>query len=138
MVIRHPVLILLATALCVVGGQKIALGADEAVTPALEEVEISSEALEFLLVQADESVEALPRPAEMDETDEIPEEILRTEIITGARSPLTGEPLTAAEYAELQAALADPAGTPILNSRIRTLVLLLQIRSGIRPLIPFW
>ena len=40
---------------------------------------------------------ALPPP------DDLPEEILRTEIITEARSPIDGQPLTAAEYAQLQA-----------------------------------
>ena len=37
--------------------------------------------------------------------EDTPEEILRTEIITEARSPINGELLTAAEYAELQALL---------------------------------
>jgi len=36
---------------------------------------------------------ALPPP------EDLPEEILRTEIITEARSPIDGQPLTAAEYA---------------------------------------
>jgi hypothetical protein len=39
---------------------------------------------------------ALPPP------EDLPEEILRTEIITEARSPIDGQPLTAAEYAQLQ------------------------------------
>ena len=68
---------------------------------------------------------------------EIPEEILRTEIITGARSPITGEPLTAAEYAQLQAALDEPAGTPLVRDDIRYLVFLLQVRRAIRPFLPF-
>ncbi|PLZ22593.1 hypothetical protein CBP28_20550, partial [Fischerella thermalis WC559] len=44
-------------------------------------------------------VAALP-PAE-----DIPEEILRTEIILAARSPIDGKPLSAADYAQLQAQL---------------------------------
>ena len=43
---------------------------------------------------------ALPPP------DDVPEEILRTEIITQGRSPIDGTPLTPAEYAAL---LEDPA-----------------------------
>ncbi len=42
---------------------------------------------------------ALPRP------DDIPEEYLRTQIIFEARSPITGESLTAADYAELLTSL---------------------------------
>lgn len=50
-----------------------------------------------------ESAEALPPP------EDIPEEILRTEIILEGRSPLDGKPLSAAEYAELEARLAQRA-----------------------------
>ncbi|PSN10682.1 hypothetical protein C7271_25645, partial [filamentous cyanobacterium CCP5] len=39
--------------------------------------------------------------------EDTPEEILRTEVIVEARSPLTGEPLSVAEYAALQAELQD-------------------------------
>lgn len=68
---------------------------------------------------------------------EIPEEILRTEIITGARSLVTGEPMTAAEYAQLQEELAQPGGTPLVSNDIRYLVFLLQVRRAIRPILPF-
>jgi hypothetical protein len=44
-------------------------------------------------------VMALPRP------DDLPEEYLRTQIIFEARSPITGEILTAADYAELLTSL---------------------------------
>jgi hypothetical protein len=44
---------------------------------------------------------ALPRP------DDLPEEYLRTQIILEARSPLTGEAMTAADYAELLTSLAQ-------------------------------
>ena len=69
--------------------------------------------------------------------EEIPEEILRTEIITGARSPLTGEPLSAAEYAQLQAELADSAGEPLVSEDLRYLIFLLQVRRAVKPIIPF-
>ncbi len=68
---------------------------------------------------------------------DIPEEILRTEIIVEARSPLTGDLLTAAEYAQLQASL-DREGSPRqLNSDIRQLVYLLRLRRILKPIIPF-
>lgn len=73
---------------------------------------------------------AIPPPSE------IPEERLRTEIILEARSPLDGEPLTPAEYEELQAQLVDyPA--PTLNSQIRETIFLLQLRRVLRPIVPF-
>ena len=71
------------------------------------------------------------------ELAEIPEEILRTEIITAARSPLTGEPLSAAEYAQLIETLEASAGVPLVNEQIRYLVFLLQLRRSIRPILPF-
>ena len=80
---------------------------------------------------AAETLEGLPL------SEEIPEEILRTEIITGARSPITGEPMTAADYAQLQAELDEPAGNPLVSSDIRYLVFLLQVRRAVRPILPF-
>lgn len=68
---------------------------------------------------------------------DIPEEILRTEIIVEARSPLTGELLTAAEYAQLQASLDREGRSPQLNSDIRQLVYLLRLRRILKPIIPF-
>ena len=70
-------------------------------------------------------------------SEEIPEEILRTEIITGARSPLTGEPLSADEYARLQDELKAPAGGNIAGNDIRYLIFLLQVRRAIKPIVPF-
>ncbi|MGB3298068.1 MAG: hypothetical protein WBA76_07345 [Phormidesmis sp.] len=69
--------------------------------------------------------------------EEVPEEILRTEIITEARSPLTGEPLSAASYAQLQAELAAPAGGNLVNQDLRYLIYLLQLRRAVKPIIPF-
>lgn len=69
--------------------------------------------------------------------DDIPEEILRTEIITGARSPLTGEVLSAAEYAQLQATLQGPAGDTLISDDLRYLIFLLQFRRAVSPIIPF-
>lgn len=47
-----------------------------------------------------------PRAVALPPESDIPEEILRTEIITQGRSPIDGTPLTPAEYAAL---LEDPA-----------------------------
>ncbi|MBE9079327.1 hypothetical protein IQ241_18840 [Romeria aff. gracilis LEGE 07310] len=82
---------------------------------------------------------ALPVRAEIQlpPPEEIPEEILRTEIITEARSPLNGEPLSPAAYAELQAQLEARQTTPTVRSDLRQLILLLQIRRGLKPILPF-
>ncbi|MBZ8182392.1 hypothetical protein G3T18_20215 [Oscillatoria salina IIICB1] len=66
---------------------------------------------------------ALPPP------EEVPEEVLRTEIVTEANSPLDGERLTAAEYAELQAELAESKFPPQLSPELRHLIFLLRIRE---------
>lgn len=68
---------------------------------------------------------------------DVPEEILRTEIIVEARSPITGDLLTAAEYTQLQAALEREGRAPQLNSDIRQIVYLLRIRRILKPFIPF-
>ncbi len=76
---------------------------------------------------------ALP-PAE-----DIPEEILRTEIITGARSPIDGRPLTATEYAEIQQQLQ--ALPPELQAQVpdnfKDLITLLKLRRLIKTIFPF-
>lgn len=73
---------------------------------------------------------SLPPPEDM------PEEVLRTEIITEARSPLDGKPLTAAEYAQLQAELAQRSTPPQLDSNIRQNIFLLQLRRLFQTLTP--
>ncbi|OKH26380.1 hypothetical protein [Chroogloeocystis siderophila] len=70
-------------------------------------------------------------------SDDIPEEILRTEIITEARSPIDGKRLNAAEYAELQAQLQNRQVTPPLSPQVRETVQLLRLRRIIRTLLPF-
>ncbi|MEO0538248.1 MAG: hypothetical protein AAF215_30855 [Cyanobacteria bacterium P01_A01_bin.123] len=70
--------------------------------------------------------------------NEVPEEVLRTEIITDARSPLDGQPLTAAEYAALQETLQGPSDSRLaVSDDTRQLIFLLQLRRGARTLIPF-
>lgn len=73
---------------------------------------------------------ALPPP------EDIPEEILRTEILTEARSPVDGKPLTAAEYALLQGKLQSRP-PPRIDPQISELIFLLRIRRAIRTIIPF-
>ena len=82
-------------------------------------------------VSTGSSIEQVP-------VEDVPEEILRTEIITEARSPLTGEPLTAVEYAQLQAELAAPAGGNLVSEDIQYLIFLLQLRRAVSPIIPFF
>jgi len=77
-------------------------------------------------------VQALPPPSDT------PEEILRTEIITEARSPIDGKLLTAAEYVELQAALQpDLPPKATVSREVQHLIFLLRIRSQIRLIFPF-
>ena len=69
--------------------------------------------------------------------DDVPEEILRTEIIFEARSPMDGSLISPAEYAQLQTELAAPQTTLTLNSNIRYIIFLLQARRAFKPVIPF-
>lgn len=70
--------------------------------------------------------------------EDTPEEILRTEIIIEARSPVDGKPLTPAEYAELQAKLeAGPPLEPKLSPQVRQTIELLRLRKFIRTFFPF-
>jgi len=83
------------------------------------------------LVLGPSSVLALPPP------EEVPEEVLRTEIITEARSPLTGEPLSAEDYAILQEQLSSLNREPQVNSELARLIFLLELRRAVRPILPF-
>ncbi|MEB3160385.1 MAG: hypothetical protein VKL20_02860 [Synechocystis sp.] len=69
--------------------------------------------------------------------DDIPEEVLRTEIILEGRSPVNGEALTATEYTELMEQLAENPNPPQLNSEVQHLIFLLRVRKMIRTFIPF-
>jgi len=75
---------------------------------------------------------------ELPPAEDLPEEVLRTEIITEARSPIDGQPLTAAEYAELQAELrSTDAIKPKVSPKIQRLILLLRVRKVIKSIAPF-
>ena len=69
--------------------------------------------------------------------EDIPEERLRTEIILEGRSPIDGKPLTANEYAELQADIAQSPFPPQLNPQVREIIFLLGIRKFIKTVTPF-
>ncbi|AFZ44076.1 hypothetical protein PCC7418_1908 [Halothece sp. PCC 7418] len=73
---------------------------------------------------------ALPPP------EDTPEEVLRTKIILEARSRIDGQPLTPAEYAQLQADLAESPYPPELSPEVQQLIFLLQIRQMLRILTP--
>ncbi|WP_416670805.1 hypothetical protein [Egbenema bharatensis] len=71
-------------------------------------------------------------------TEDLPEEVLRTEVITEARSPIDGEPMTAAEYAELEEMLQrQPELYGTVSEDLRYLIHLLRIRRVVRTFIPF-
>lgn len=74
---------------------------------------------------------ALPPP------EDTPEEILRSEIILYGRSPLTGELLTASEYAQEQQQIAESTYAPEIDPKIRELIFLLQLRKFLRTITPF-
>ena len=69
--------------------------------------------------------------------DDIPEEVLRTEIILEGRSPVDGEALTATEYTELMTLLAENPNPPQINAEIRNLIFLLKVLKMIKTFIPF-
>ena len=69
--------------------------------------------------------------------EETPEEVLRTEIILEARSPIDGKPLTAAEYAELQATLQATRAKPPLSPAVQDRIFLLRLRKLFRTFLPF-
>jgi hypothetical protein len=70
---------------------------------------------------------------------DIPEEVLQIEIITEARSPVDGRPLTAAEYAELQAQLQiaaeDVPGR--IAPKLQKTISLLRLRKLLKTFLPF-
>ncbi|MGK7882621.1 MAG: hypothetical protein AB4060_21340 [Crocosphaera sp.] len=68
--------------------------------------------------------------------EDIPEEILRNEIVTEGRSPMSGEPLTAAEYAEIQEKLAQSPYPPEIDSKLQNLIFLLKIRKMLKTFVP--
>lgn len=93
----------------------------------------SSFLLGGLLLSAVKPALALPQ------ADDQPEEVLRSQIITDARSPIDGKPLTAAEYAQLQSELQIPAPSrPVLPRSLEKNLNLLRLRRFIKTFFPFF
>ncbi len=81
---------------------------------------------------------ATPVDAQLPPPDDKPEEVLRMEMITDARSPINGEALTAAEYAELQAYLrSSDRLQPQLSPKLQGQVIKLRLLKVLRGLFPF-
>lgn len=78
-------------------------------------------AIAFFFVTIGSASLSLPPP------EDLPEEVLRTEIITEARSPVNGELLSAAEYAELQAQLQESRYPPQVSSELQQQIFLLNL-----------
>ncbi|UKP00629.1 hypothetical protein L6494_13380 [Nostoc sp. UHCC 0870] len=68
--------------------------------------------------------------------NDTPEEILRTEIIIDARSPIDGKLLTPVEYAQLQEKL-QVSPPPKLSQNLRQTVFLLRLRKVLLQVFPF-
>ncbi|WP_223807537.1 hypothetical protein [Pseudanabaena sp. UWO311] len=72
--------------------------------------------------------------------EDIPEEVLRAEIYTDARSPIDGKQLTAAEYTELMEKLRSLDGIPpedFVSPKVREVIGLLKLRKFLKQFIPF-
>jgi hypothetical protein len=75
---------------------------------------------------------ALP-PAE-----DLPEEILRQEIIVEARSPLNNQPIAPADYAHLQQQLSQTEGdASAVSPDVKSLVFQLKLLNLIKSVLPF-
>ena len=70
------------------------------------------------------------------EKEDIPEEVLRTEIVLEGRSPLNGQPVNLAEYGRLRQQLAQSKFPPNLSPDITHQVFLLQLLKMIRTFTP--
>jgi hypothetical protein len=77
--------------------------------------------------------------AEVDRSqlEEVPEEVLRSEILLDGRSALDGRRLSATEYTELLSEL-EAANTvePQVDSKLRNLVGLVKLRKFIKTVLP--
>jgi hypothetical protein len=72
--------------------------------------------------------------------EDTPEEVLRVEIYTDARSPIDGKQLTADEYVELMERLRSLDSIPpedLVSPKVREVIGLLRLRKFLRQFIPF-
>lgn len=77
------------------------------------------------------------RAVEVEGRDDVPEEVLRSEILLDGRSPFTGERLSATEYAELQSEIEKAnAVEPQVAPKLRNLVGLVKLRKFIKTVLP--
>ena len=67
---------------------------------------------------------------------DIPEEILRNEVIIEGRSELTGEILNSSEYAIEKEELSKSAYHPEVNTKLKHLEFLLIIRKMLKKIVP--
>ncbi|TVQ46004.1 MAG: hypothetical protein EA365_06595 [Gloeocapsa sp. DLM2.Bin57] len=77
-----------------------------------------------------QSALSLPDP------EDIPEEVLRTEIVLEGRSPIDGEPVTLTEYVELRNQISQSRFPPNLDPEIRHQVFLLELLKFLRIFTP--
>jgi hypothetical protein len=75
----------------------------------------------FLILLSPQVVVALPAP------EDVPEEVLRTQIITEGRSPIDGTAVTATEYATIEQALTEHRLPPNINAEIQHTIFLLRV-----------
>ena len=78
--------------------------------------------------------------AEPQFTTDIPEEVLENELILDGRSPIDGQPLSPAEYAQLEDQLQQVSGEVPgrLSPKVQQAVVLLRLRKVITTLFPFF
>jgi len=88
-------------------------------------INAGTSAVMCLITGGVQEARSLPPP------QEVPEEVLRTEIITEARSPIDGKRLSAAEYVQLQAQLQSVPSTS-LSPKVRELIFLIRVRQLLR------
>ena len=72
--------------------------------------------------------------------EDLPEEVLRAEIYTDARSPIDGKQLSAAEYTELMEKLRSLDSIPpedFVSPKVREVIGLLKLRKFLKQFIPF-
>jgi hypothetical protein len=83
------------------------------------------------------SAEIQSKPSLQEDT---PEEVLRAEIYTDARSPIDGKQLTATEYVEFMEKLRSLDSIPpeyLVSPKVREVIGLLRLRKFLRQFIPF-
>lgn len=68
--------------------------------------------------------------------NDIPEEVLRTEIIVEGRSPIDNQPLSTSEYAELQQRQRESPYPPTIHPELQQKIFLLRILKFIRTITP--